>query len=215
MKNKLLINIAFWVLSVGFVNAQQHEYVDLGLPSGTLWATTNIGADNPEDAGDYFAWGETTTKSRYKWVTLKYCEDRTGYRFSKYNTKSEYGNIDDKTTLERSDDAATANWGSDWCMPNQQQFQELKDNCKWTWTTRKGMNGYEVKGNNGNSIFLPAAGSTNLSCVGAYGSYWSSSLDAVIPHYGHGLYFGAGGVTPGGWGSRQVGQSVRAVRCKN
>ncbi len=86
--------------------------VDLGLPSGTLWADRNIGASSPEDYGDYFAWGETTTKSNYEWSTLKYCEDNTGDRFSKYNTQSKYGNVDNKTTLEKSDDAATANWGS-------------------------------------------------------------------------------------------------------
>ena len=134
-----------------------HQYVDLGLPSGTLWATTNVGAANPWDYGDYFAWGETTPKSDYSWSTLKYCEDNTGDKFSKYNTYS-YGEIDNQTELEKNDDAATANWGSNWCMPTYDQIEELKDICTWTWTSRNGKNGYEVKGPNGNSIFLPAAG---------------------------------------------------------
>jgi hypothetical protein len=130
-----------------------HEYVDLGLPSGTLWATCNIGANSPEEYGDYFAWGETSPKSNYKWSTLKYCEDDNGDTYSKYNTDSKYGNVDNKTTLERSDDAATANWGNDWCMPTLAQFQELYDKCTWTWTKKNGKKGYEVKGSNGNTIF--------------------------------------------------------------
>jgi hypothetical protein len=200
---------------------EQHEYVDLGLPSGTLWATCNIGADNPEDYGDYFAWGETATKSYYDWSTLKYCEDDTGDKFSKYNIQSKYGSVDNKTTLDRSDDAACQNWGSDWCMPTQAQFHELKYECTWTWTTKNGKNGYEVKGENGNSIFLPAAGyrsGSSLNIEGYYGYYWSSSLSDYYSFSGHDLDF-----TPGyvgaymGMGStdyRYYGCSVRPVRCR-
>ena len=191
--------------------------VDLGLPSGTLWADRNVGAALPEDYGDYFAWGETTTKSNYTWSTLKYCEDSDGNKFSKYNTQSKYGSVDNKTTLERADDAATANWGSGWCMPTQQQFQELNDNCTWTWTTRNGKNGYEVKGKNGNSLFLPAAGyryGTDLYGAGSHGSYWSSSLNTDGPNFGRGLYFYSGYVDPDGWSDRLYGQSVRPVRCR-
>jgi len=191
--------------------------VDLGLPSGTLWADRNVGAALPEDYGDYFAWGETTTKSNYAWATLKYCEDSDGNKFSKYNTQSKYGNVDNKTTLEKSDDAATANWGSGWCMPTQQQFQELKDNCTWTWTTRNGKNGYEVKGKNGNSIFLPAAGyrlGTGLYGAGSSGNYWSSSLATDYPSRRRFLHFGSGYVNLDGWSGRRYGQSVRPVRCR-
>ena len=132
MKKKsvtFLVLLTLLVMIEGIANAQ--TFVDLGLPSGTLWADRNVGAALPEDFGDYFAWGETTAKSNYNWSTLKYCEDDTGDKFSKYNTKSEYGIVDNKTTLERSDDAATANWGSDWCMPTPAQFQELYDNCRY------------------------------------------------------------------------------------
>ena len=191
--------------------------VDLGLPSGTLWADRNVGAALPEDYGDCFAWGETTTKSKYEWATLKYCEDNNGDRFSKYNTQSKYGNIDNKTILECTDDAATANWGSNWCMPTQQQFQELKDNCTWTWTTRNGKNGYEVKGKNGNSLFFPAAGyrdGTDLNGAGSYGNYWSSSLSTDYPYRGRYLYFYSGYVDPDRWDYRLCGQSVRPVRCR-
>ena len=191
--------------------------VDLGLPSGTLWADRNVGAALPEDYGDCFAWGETTTKSKYEWATLKYCEDNNGDRFNKYNTQSKYGNIDNKTILECTDDAATANWGSNWCMPTQQQFQELCDNCTWTWTTRNGKNGYEVKGKNVNSIFFPAACSrsrTPLYDEESDGSYWSSSLSTFDSYCGRKFGFNSSGMDPDGWASRRYGFSVRPVRCK-
>lgn len=191
--------------------------VDLGLPSGTLWADRNVGAALPEDYGDYFAWGETTTKSNFTWSTLKYCEDNNVHKFSKYNTQSKYGSVDNKTTLERADDAATANWGSGWRMPTQQQFQELNDNCTWTWTTRNGKNGYEVKGKNGNSIFLPAAGfrsGTGRYDAGSFGHYWSSSLNTDDPYRGRGLHFCSSYVSPDYGYDRWYGRSVRAVRCR-
>ena len=220
MKKKsvtFLVLLTLLVMIEGIANAQ--TFVDLGLPSGTLWADRNVGAALPEDLGDYFAWGETTAKSNYNWSTLKYCEDDTGDKFSKYNTKSEYGIVDNKTTLERSDDAATANWGSDWCMPTPAQFQELYDNCTWTKTKRNGKKGYEVKGKNGNSMFLPAAGyrygTVLYNASSYYGYYLSSSLSASSPDHVIDLVFGAGGVLPVGWYYRFMGQSVRAVRCRN
>ena len=192
-----------------------HAYVDLGLPSGTLWATTNVGANNPWEYGDYFAWGETSTKSNYDWSTLKYCMDNSGDKFSKYNTtQSKYGNVDNKTTLERSDDAATANWGSDWCMPTQAQFRELIDKCKWTWTTKNGKKGYEVKGPNDNTIFLPAAGcryGSSLLYVGSDGRYWSSSLYGSDRAWR--LYFDSDDRYSYHY-NRDRGFSVRAVWCR-
>ena len=113
--------------------------VDLGLPSGTLWADRNIGANSPEGYGDYFAWGETRPKSEYNWSTYKYCKgsDKT---ITKYCDDSSYGTVDNKTVLEPSDDAATANWGSNWRMPTHGEQVELNEKCKWTWTTRKAPN---------------------------------------------------------------------------
>ena len=158
-----------------------HEAVDLGLPSGLLWATCNVGASSPGDYGNYYAWGETTTKSNYKWSTLKYCKDSSGDSFSKYVTDSSYGTVDNKTTLEASDDAATANWGGSWRTPTTKEWQELNNNCTWTWTTQDGHDGYKVTSKkNGNSLFLPAAGyrySTTIYREGTYGYYWSSSLN--------------------------------------
>ena len=219
MKSTFLIITSIFIMSfAGIATAQDlHDFVDLGLPSGTLWATCNVGANNPEDYGDYFAWGETTTKSNYDWSTLKYCLDNEGYEYSKYNTKSQYGSVDNQKDLEQSDDAATANWGSNWCMPTPAQFQELKDKCEWTWSTKNGKNGYEVKGPNDNTIFLPAAGSRNgasLNGVGSDGYYWSSSLLTNNPQGGHRLYFYWFDVLPDGWGYRCYGFSVRPVLCR-
>lgn len=211
---------------VSKINAERQKMlaaiviVDLGLPSGTLWADRNVGAASPEDYGDYFAWGETTKKSNYIWQTQKYFEGQDGPypQLSKYNTRSKYGSVDNKTTLERADDAATANWGSGWCMPTRQQFQELKDNCTWTWTTRNGKNGYEVKGKNGNSIFLPAAGfreGTDLYNAGSVGNYWSSSLyTEFADDNGRQFSFISDHVFPNDGYFRYCGQSVRAVRCR-
>ena len=159
--------------------APEHEYVDLGLPSGTLWATMNVGADSPEDYGDYFAWGETTPKSTYNLSTYKWCKGSLDTH-TKYCTDSDYGTVDNKTTLDLSDDAAYVNWGSSWRMPTDAELKELKDNCIWTWTTQNGVKGYKVASkSNGNSIFLPAAGyrgDSGLISAGSFGEYLSSSL---------------------------------------
>ena len=194
--------------------------VDLGLPSGTLWADRNVGAALPEGYGDYFAWGESIPKSTYyNWVTYKYAKDDPK-KLMKYCSSPDYSLYaltDGRTNLESSDDAATANWGSNWCMPTQEQFQELIDNCTWTWTTRNGKNGYEVKGKNGNSIFLPAAGyrsETSIEDVDFSGYYWSSSFNEVCPNCGCGLCIDSGRVELNDWTQRCDGWSVRPVRCK-
>ncbi len=205
MKKLLILLVAMIAVSTISV-AQKHEYVDLGLPSGTLWATTNVGADNPEDYGDYFAWGETKPKSDYSWETYKYVGNSTKYNDS-----------DGKKTLDYSDDAAYQNWGSDWCMPTIEQLKELKDQCTWKWTTRNGKNGYLVTSKkNGNTLFLPAAGyrnGTSLYNVGSYGDYWSRSLSESSPGYARYLRFNSGGVDDY-WDYRGCGQSVRPVRCR-
>ncbi|MBO7134868.1 MAG: hypothetical protein J6W06_12025 [Bacteroidales bacterium] len=171
-----------------------HEWVDLGLPSGLLWATTNVGAENPEEYGDYFAWGETTTKEIYDWSTYRYCDGRLS-TLTKYCNNAESGNngfTDNLTTLEASDDAATANWGAGWRMPTYDEMVELKDNCTVTWTTQNGVNGRLFTGPNGNSIFLPAAGiryGSDLGNAGSFGRYWSSSLYTGYPDNARYLYF--------------------------
>lgn len=142
----------------GFANG--HGYVDLGLPSGTLWATCNVGASNPNEHGSSFAWGETNTKPRYAWSTYRYCNG-TESSLTKYCNNSNYGNngyTDNLTILQPLDDAATANWGTNWRTPTENEFTELRNNCTSVWVTINGVNGRLFTGPNGNKIFLPADG---------------------------------------------------------
>ena len=191
-----------------------HEYVDLGLPSGTLWATCNVGASKPEEYGNYYAWGETTTKSNYDWSTYKWCRGSYDSQ-TKYNTRSDYGTVDNRTVLEMSDDAARANWGGDWRMLTTEEWKELHDKCTWTWTTQGGKNGYCVTWPNGKSMFLPAAGyrhGTSLYGAGSGGRYWSSSLCSSSPSGAYDMYFDSGDVNPQIYNYRCRGFSVRPVR---
>lgn len=145
-----------------------HAYVDLGLPSGTLWATCNVGATKPEGYGDYFAWGETKPKyvySRYDYKWYKVIDSHFE-EVTKYCINCRKGIKDYKSILELSDDAANVNWGGDWCMPTRENLSELNTECTWDWTKKNGVEGYTVTGPNGNSIFLPVKES---------GKYWSSS----------------------------------------
>lgn len=191
----------------------EHEYVDLGLPSGLKWATCNVGAEKPEDYGDYFAWGETETKSYYDWTTYKWCNG-SKETLTKYCTDSHYGTVDGKTVLDPEDDAAHANWGGEWRMPTQDEIKELKDNCTGTWTTQNGVEGYKVTSNkNGNSIFFPAAGKRwhgENGEAGFDGSYWSSSIDPIYNEVPYALDFHSEGWYKDG-DYRKDGHSVRAV----
>ena len=160
------------------------EYVDLGLPSGTLWAKCNIGAHEETEYGDYFAWGEIEPKKTYNWSTYKYCKGHFD-DLTKYCNKSVFGHddfTDNILQLEPSDDAAHVNMGDKWCIPTDEQFQELINN-----TTNEWIENYNGTGINGrlftskdNTLFLPATGfmyeykhlSSNQS-----GTYWSSIVD--------------------------------------
>jgi hypothetical protein len=202
--------------SVRLVRDVTHSYIDLGLPSGTKWASCNVGATTPEDYGDYFAWGETQPKDTYSWSTYQYCNGSSS-TLTKYCTSSNYGYngfTDNLTTLLPEDDAATANWGSDWRMPTQTEWEELYNNTTVIWTTQNGVFGRLFTASNGNSLFLPAAGGRwgdELVDVGDYGDYWSSSLITDYPDYAGRLSFGSGGCGMG-YGNRSSGHSVRAVR---
>ena len=193
-----------------------YTYVDLGLESGTKWATCNVGATKPTGYGDLFAWGETKPKEVYSWNTYKWCKGSSS-SMTKYCTNSDYGTVDNKKVLDAEDDAATANWGSAWRMPTKDEIEELLDGCSWEWVND--FNGSGVNGRlgtskkNGATIFLPAAGyrdNTDLYYVGAAGSYWLSSLDAGCPSNAYDLDFYDGRID---WYdvSRDFGQSVRAV----
>lgn len=149
----------------------EQDYVDLGLPSRTFWASCNLGANSPEDYGDYFAWGETkgynSGKVNFTWDTYKWCvKSRTSF-FRKLLEKQpstlwemiKYSKeVGSKSELDSWDDAAYVNRGYDWCMPSVAQFDELLKNCYWTNASRNNVWGAEVVGPNGNSIFLPGTG---------------------------------------------------------
>jgi hypothetical protein len=189
--------------------------VDLGL--SVKWACCNVGAGSPEGYGSYFAWGETSSKSDYDWDTYKFRtsgDDWDNVKFSKYNTDSDYGPIDTKTTLDLIDDAARSNWGGSWRMPTYGEQDELREKCTWTWTTLNGIKGYKVTSkSNGNSIFLPAAGyrnGTDIFPAGSYGVYWSSSLSSDGPFHAYFLDFYSDYVYWDGY-DRYYGHAVRAV----
>ena len=169
-------------------NFNGHEWVDLGLPSGTLWATCNVGASRPENFGNYFAWGEIRPKSSYRFETYRYCN-------GSYNTLTKYcsdpyygynGYTDDLTFLLPEDDAATANWGAGWRMPTVEEWYELCSNTTGIKVSdyQNGIHGWLLTANNGRNIFLPTAG----YCPGEVVSnefincyYWSGLLDHTLP----------------------------------
>ena len=201
-----------------------HAYVDLGLPSGTLWATCNVGATTPEEYGDYFAWGEIQQKDFYWWNTyqhsngegwnpplIKYCNNYScGYN----------GYTDNLTTLLSEDDVATVNWGSGWRMPTKEDWQELYDNTTWTWSwtqSNTGMgsiNGLIFTATNGNTLFLSPAGYYTESVLAntGIGTYWSSSLDTVSPHGAWFFQYDGSGCNLYDYYPRYIGRPVRPVR---
>lgn len=187
----------------GYING--HGYVDLGLPSGLKWATCNVGAASPLEHGDYFAWGETSTKSSY--------DKGNSLTNGKLTTtlKSD-GIINYLGLLKKKYDAANANMGATWRIPTEHEIDELVKKCKWQWTNQGDKIGYKVTGANGNSIFVPAAGrqrGTSLSDDGVYGYYWSSSNNDLA-NGAYSLIFGTG-YHYSDWGYRYNGRSVRAV----
>ena len=176
-----------------------YGYVDLGL--SVKWATYNVGANSPEEYGNYYAWGETTTKTSY---TEENC--------------STYGKSIGSIAGNSTYDVARALWGGGWRLPTKEEFEELRDRCTWNWTTYKGVNGYKVTGPNGNSIFLPAAGwfGASLSGRGTLGYYWSATpyeeSNPYVSNSGNAYYldFGSGRYHMY-WLVRYNGRSVRPV----
>ena len=226
---------------VGGAIAKESEAIDLGL--SVKWAPWNLGASQPSDYGEYFAWGEVVPETdengnylSYDWDTYywmaegksdwtnitKYQAEDFQYAADWYDHAKDFIG-DGKTTIESSDDAATANWGGKWRMPTQAELAELSnsDNCEWTWTdnyNESGHSGYVVKskktGYEDAVLFLPAAGyrwRSNLDYEGSYGYYWSSELSPWNSNYARDLYFYSGGHGADGYSYRYNGFSVRAV----
>ena len=180
------------------------DWVDLGL--SVKWATQNVGASSPSDYGDYFAWGETRKKDNYTWETCFDFLDSTGDSWGTYK-------IGGKTSISPTSghDTARENWGGTWRMPTDAEFEELCEKCDWTWTYQDGHNGYLVTSKtNGNSIFLPAAGSRAGTNKYGGGSYWSGTLSSSNSYYARNLHFNSGNhYTCNNY--RRFGQSVRPV----
>ena len=214
------------------------DYVDLGMKdsngNSVLWATHNLGASKPEEYGAHIAWGENGTaeegyvdgiklkdgSSYYSWGNLKYCSGTT-YEgpFTKYVASSDYGTVDNLTTLESEDDAATVNWGSEWRTPTYDEWTALNntDNFTWTWdSTNKGYTvTSKISGYEGNSIFLPAAGCRDRSFLGGAGSlgyYWSSSLNTSNSNNARNCNFNSSNHNTNNNNNRYNGHSVRPVR---
>ena len=204
-----------------------HEYVLMsarydGINYTDLkWATCNLGASSPSDYGDYYAWGETKPYYYYdspnslQWKTGK----ESGYSMQSYCGSSDFTEWNpapyENGILKPERDAARKNWGGNWRMPTQAEFDALKKDCTWTWITEGGHNGYKVteKNERGNSIFLPAAGyryGSSLSDAGQLGLYWSSSLYTSDSSRAYRLYF-HGGDRNLLSGDRSEGRSVRSV----
>ena len=199
------------------INNNGFNFVDLGLPSGTLWASCNVGASKPSDSGFYFQWGdvqgykaeqvgEGEGKKAFTWTDYKFNIDGDASKFSKYTTPEE--------ALELEDDAANANMGGSWHMPTPKQIEELIDNTTSTWTTQDGVNGrLFISKKNGKSIFIPAAGFASggsLNLVGLEADVWSFTLDTYDVYFGRYLYFVSGNIYFFN-GYRYCGFSVRGV----
>ena len=198
-KSMVIAFLVFLSTTIFYSCETKHEYVDLGLPSGTKWATCNVGANAPEEYGNYYAWGEISTKTTY----------------TENNSKTYGENISD-ISGNPDYDAATANWGDEWRMPTYAEMKELDEKCSWTWTTEKGVNGFKVTGPNGNSIFLPAAGSygTELEGVNNDCFYLTSTPDVEIGNCCAYRLFYCSGISDGlNSGGREFGYSVRPVKC--
>lgn len=184
-----------------------HEYVDLGLPSGLKWATCNLGADAPEEYGDFYAWAETETRTKFgndnKYIVMT--------NVLKYSAGESVANADGKTVLEPEDDVACALWGGSWRMPTEGEMQELYNNCVSERVEQNSVKGVRFTGPNGNSIFFPLSGysmGSTPTCQGVAAYYWSSSLyvygqchEAWLLNVNHGLSHTR----------RTLGCSVRAV----
>lgn len=210
----------------GFING--HKYVDLGLPSGTMWATCNVGASRAEDIGNFYAWGEIETKSSFNWASYQRHGniDDNGYvLFKKYCSDINIGCSDGLTELEDMDDVAYKTWGANWRIPTREQMRELVNSNYVTMEFRNmnGMDGVQITSKiNGNSIFMPYTGyyenGSIVSLSGYNGYYWSRSLDPDDPYKARGLrlYDSAGKIY---WNIntsyRYYGMPIRPVRVNN
>ena len=205
-----------YVACYTYDGADGHECINLGLPSGTLWATCNVGADVPEGYGSYFAWGETTPKDIYNWSSYEHCNGSLS-TLTKYCTNANYGYngfTDNLTILQPIDNAAIAQWGSGWRTPTYDEWIELNNNTTKVWTTRNGVYGALMTATNGNSLFLPAAGVRDENILGNTGSeglYWTNSIYSSGPYNAFYYDFNSTQINMK-IGHRRYGLPIRPVR---
>lgn len=179
------------------------EAIDLGLPSGTKWASCNVGATKPEEYGGYYAWGETEEKETYSWENYIHCNGT-------YQTCRNIGSDISGTEY----DVAHVKWGGNWCMPTLTQCKELNDNCTSEWITLNGIKGRKFTSKiNGNSIFFPAAGyiTSDLRYDGEFGDFWSSTLNPSLTTTSYGINIRSGKTDMSFYPVRCRGQNVRPV----
>lgn len=197
-------------------NTEGHTWVDLGLPSGTHWATQNLGALSAAEYGEYYAWGETDVKDIYDWATYKYCNG-SATTLTKYCNAASKGTRDNLTVLQPDDDAVTAEWGDSWCIPTKEQFDELfnPEYTITTWTQQNGLWGRLVTSKiNGKSLFLPAAGyvkNNSLTSNGSGGYYATRNLYEADADFNVSLNFGSSSTNDNNYTFRCYGQSIRPV----
>lgn len=207
------------IIIEGNYTEDTYEYVDLGLPSGLLWATKNVGASCPEDYGYYFSWGESVIKESYYWGTYSYCNG-SETSLTKYCYSSEFGVVDNKFTLDEEDDAVITNWGKPWRLPTEADAMELYNNCTWSLGVLNGIGGCYVTGPNGNSLFIPKAGYKQYKTTFKKGNEFYLLLSTLYtnneiqPNYGLLIYcddssYGLAGE------ERSFGFSARAVTNSN
>lgn len=188
-----------------------YHFVDLGLPSGTMWSTKNLDG--------YYAWGEITPKSSYDWNTYLWANGLQN-RLNKYCSSNtlwgEYIDMDERNTLEADDDVAQQQWSSNWNIPSLKQWEELESICKWTWTSFAGVQGYRVKGPNGHSIFLPVTGfySGKTKRSTSEGHYWSNNTVPSMDNYAYEMVFSATRIDEDDINQRSVGSAIRPVTTK-
>ena len=197
-------------------NAHGYSYVDLGLTSGTLWATMNVGATSETDYGSYFQWGDTEDKSNADCSSLTY-KYRDGSGYSKYNTglNNTGGTIDNKLTLDLEDDAARVNMEGDWRMPTAALIEELVEETNSEWVTINDVNGRKFisKTDPSKYIFIPASGNrsgSSFNLQGSYGPVWGSSLNISEPD-GACCLAVYSDRSNAGYGNRPYGFAVRGV----
>ena len=162
-----------------------HNYVDLGLPSGTLWATCNLGANQPEENGAYYAWGETSPKSEFEWTNYKYGngEAESRIKMTKYCSHEKKGAVDNIQLLDSTDDAASATWNGKWRIPTKEEWEELLDGCTWEWVKNYKGSGLDMKKgtskSNGKTILFPFSGYYNgTAFFNNSSAFWSSTQKA-------------------------------------